>query len=220
MNSKRKIVIIYDFDGTFYSGKHIFDNVKSKVDENKRKFLAGLTDSEYNEFCKDFPAWLEKSSGSDIVDLIYICKEKFPNRNISTAEFWNWQQEDRYDIILDPNEFVSPEFVKNICESYPVYLVSNSSYSHLNYYLNKLNLKPEWFKEIISNKFEEFDRTKKHYYKRIMEQECCSPSDVFVFGDSDKNDLEPARLLNMNTYLIKTANDVEQTTKNVLKNKI
>lgn len=212
MVNTRKIVIIYDFDGTFYSGEHIFDNVKNKVDENKRKFLPFVTDEQYEEICTRFPLWKEKSSGADIVDLIYSIKTAYPNLNISTAAFWQWQQDDRYDIVLDNTKLVSPTFIEKICSLYPVYLVSNSSYSHLDYYLKKLGHNPNWFKKIISNKFEEFDRTKKHYYKSIMESENCAAEDILVFGDSDKNDLQPARILNMKTYLVCDATRLEQIT--------
>lgn len=217
MKSERKIVIIYDFDGTFYSGEHIFDNVKKKVDENKRKFLPHLTDSEYSEICSRFPAWLDVSSGADIVDMIYLFKESYPHLNISTAAFWQWQQDDRYDIVIDENKLTSPAFIEKICALYPVYLVSNSSYSHLEYYLKKLGHNPSWFKKIISNKFEEFDRTKEHYYKDIMESENCKPEDVFVFGDSNRNDLQPAKNLGMNTYLVLDATTLENTTNSALK---
>ena len=52
-----KKVLIFDFDGVFYSGKHKFDNVAEHVNKNRRKFLKELTDTQYEEVCKKFPEW-------------------------------------------------------------------------------------------------------------------------------------------------------------------
>ena len=46
-----KKVFIFDFDGTFYSGEHKFDNVKQNIDQNRRKFLNKLS----NEISGEFP---------------------------------------------------------------------------------------------------------------------------------------------------------------------
>ena len=37
-------VAVFDFDGTFYSGEHKFDNVDKHISKNKRKFLPGIWD--------------------------------------------------------------------------------------------------------------------------------------------------------------------------------
>jgi len=211
-----KKVIIYDFDGTFYTGKHKFDLVEGKVVKNRRKFLPDFNDEEYEELVKDNPIWLEKSSGADIVDLIYMFKEKYPNKKISTLDFWNWQQEDRYDLVLDERQFVDVKYIERLCKEYSVYIVSNSSPSHLSYYIKKLGLNEHWFKEVISNRFEEFDRTKKHYYYDIMINEGVEAKDVVVIGDSKRNDLAPATLLNMNTIYLNDARVVPYVTNRFL----
>lgn len=215
-----KKVIIYDFDGTFYTGKHKFDLVADKVEKNRRKFLPDFTDEEYNEMVKDNPIWLEKTSGADIVDLIYMLKEKYPNKKINTLDFWNWQQQDRYDIVLDAEQLVDVEYIERLCEKYPVYIVSNSSPNHLSYYIQKLGLNETWFKEVISNRFEEFDRTKKHYYYDIMIKENVEPCDVVVIGDSKRNDLAPALLLNMNTIYVDDARVIPYVTNRFLCNDV
>lgn len=211
-----KKVIIYDFDGTFYSGKHKFDLVEGKVSKNRRKFLPDFTDEEYEKLVEDNPIWLEKSTGADVVDLIYMFKEKYPKHKISALDFWNWQQEERDMIIIDKRQVVDVDFIENICKKYPVYIVSNSSPNHLSYYIKELGLNEDWFKEVISNRFEEFDRTKKHYYYDIMKKENVEPENVFVIGDSRKNDLEPAILLNMKTAYLNDARTIPYVTNKLI----
>ena len=99
--------------------------------------------------------------------------------------------------------------MEEICKEYKTYVVSNSSPTHLKYYMDKLNINPKWFVDIISNNFTESDRTKKHYYKDILDSEKCDPQNAYVFGDSEKSDLLPARELGINTYLITDARKLE-----------
>ena len=66
--------------------------------------------------------------------------------------------------------------------------------------MEKLNVKSEWFKDIYSNHFEEYDRTKKHYYQKIMEIENCLPENTYIYGDSENSDLKPARELGANLF--------------------
>ena len=65
-----KRVFIFDFDGTFYSGEHKFDNVASKVNLNKRKFLPNVSDEEYENICLKYSKWVSAFTGNDIVKCI------------------------------------------------------------------------------------------------------------------------------------------------------
>ena len=206
-----KKVLIFDFDGVFYSGEHKFDNIESHVKKNRRKFLPNISDEEYFDICQKFPEWEETVSGADIVDCIYEIKSHFPKLNISTEAFWNWQQEDRYSLIIDYGQVVNPKYMEDLCKKFSVYVVSNSSSSHIEFYMKKLNVNPKWFKKIYSNHFEEFDRTKKHYYQEILDIENCEPQNTYVYGDSIKSDLVPAEELNINTFFISNANDIIET---------
>lgn len=211
-----KKVIILDFDGTLYSGKHIFDKVAGKVIANRRKFLPSFSDSEYEEMIKKYPHWNEVITGRDIVDAIYTVKNMYPNKEVSTKAFFNWQNDDIYELVLDEKQFADVSFIKQLCQKYPVYIVSNSSINHLKHYMGVLDIDPSWFKEIISNHFEEFDRTKKHYYQDICDKENAKPENVFVFGDSIASDLEPGKQLNMKTYFINDATTVKTIVNQVL----
>ena len=204
-------VIIFDFDGTFYSGKHIFDNIEPKVNKNRRKFLPRLTDDEYAFVTKNYPEWEDCIAGRDIVDCIYKIKDENHKLDISTKDFWKWQQDNDYQIIFDDNEIVEEEFIKTVCKKYHSYIVSNSSPSHLQRYMNRIGVEEEWFKEVISNHFEEYDKTKKHYYKDIMKNEGVKAEEVLVVGDSEIADLQPAKLLNMNVLFISSAKELKES---------
>lgn len=205
-----KKVLIFDFDGVFYSGDQKFNNVASHVNNNRRKFLPHITDEQYNEICKEFPEWLNTVSGAEITDCIYKIKEKYPSYKISTEAFWDWQQEDIYPLIIDFGQVVNANYMEQLCKEYPVYVVSNSSPNHIHFYMKKLDVKPEWFKQIFSNRFEEFDRSKKHYYQEIINLEQCDSQNVYVYGDSVKSDLEPGKQLGVNTFHITNSNDIER----------
>ena len=164
----------------------------------------------YEEICKTLPKWFDTVVGAETTDFIYKIKEKYPNYDISTKSFWLWQQEDIYPIVIDFGQVVNPQYIKKLCKKYPVYIVSNSSPNHINFYMKKLDIKPKWFKKIISNRFEEYDRTKKHYYEDILKTEKCNPENLFIYGDSLKSDLKPGMLLGAKTFLIKNANDLKK----------
>ena len=215
MNNKQ--VLIFDFDGTFYSGDKAFSKIENYVNKNKRKFLPNLTNEQYKKIVKENPAWKDIYVGADIVDFIYMLKKKYPEYKISIKDFWNWQESKPDPLVIDKNQIVDVNFLKNICEKYPTYVVSNSSPNHITFYMKKFKINPSWFKEIISNHFIAKDRTKKHYYEKILLKENCLPQNCFVFGDSMQNDLVPAQKLNINTYLINNANDIPSIILNALK---
>ena len=77
--------------------------------------------------------------------------------------------------------------------------MSNSSPTHVEYYMKKIGVKKRWFKDVISNEFDPFDTTKKHYYIEIMNNEKVEPNDVVVLGDDKLSDLRPAEQLGMHT---------------------
>jgi len=214
MNNKR--VIILDFDGTFYSGEKVFDLLPDYLKNHRREILSGLTDEQYEIVDKENPTWDTAYHGAEIVKHIYMFKDKYPDFNITIDDYWNWQNIRPDPIAIDENEVVNPKFIEKICKEFPTYVVSNSSPTHLNYYFEKLGIKGEWFKEVISNHFIAEDMTKKHYYKDILDNEKCLPDNAFVFGDSIESDLKPAKALGINTYHVTNALKLEETVKGAI----
>ena len=206
---KDKKVIILDFDGTFYSGNRVFSKVNKHVDKYRRLFLSKLTDLEYKRICKENSYWLSIYRGGDIVECLYDFKKRYPEYNINPRDFYNWQSAYPDPIVLKGAQLVSAKFIKKLCNQYPVYVVSDSSLTHLILHMSRMGIDYKWFSKVIANKFTSKDRSKKHYYKKIMEKEECEASNVYVFGDSIKSDLEPGIMLGMKTYHIINAYDLE-----------
>lgn len=211
-----KQVIIFDFDGTLYSGDDVFSKIPAHIKKHRREFLPNITDEQYAQIVKENPSWKKAFVGADIVNHIYEFKKQYPEFNISIKDFWNSQNLEPDPIVINENEIVDAEFMKTLCEKYPVYIVSNSSPVHINFYMEKFGIDPKWFKDVISNRFTAKDHSKMHYYERIIEKEECLPENVFVFGDSVISDLKPAKLLGMNACHVTNSNDIPMLVKNAL----
>ena len=212
-----KKVFIFDFDGVFYSGEHKFDNVKNTVENSRRKFLPNINDCQYEQICKDNSWWLTETNGTEVVENIYRLKQKYPQYKISAMDFWRWQNQNVDKLIIDFAHVVDASFMKNLCDKFSVYVVSNSSPNHLKFYMNVLGIKSKWFKKVYSNHFVEYDPTKKHYYEQILKIEDCKPYNACVLGDSIKSDLVPAQELGISTYYVEDANDIPKIVENFLK---
>ena len=215
-----KKVFIFDFDGTLYSGEHKFDKVKQSIDDNKRAFLPRLTDQQYEIICNENPKWNNVITGNDIIKCIINLSNKYKDWDISIDDFYNWQNDFIYDIVLDYDQIVDGKFLKGLCKKYPVYVVSNSSLKHIYYYMKKIKLNRRWFKEVIGNEFKREDPTKQHYYKEIMEKEEIQPHDIYVLGDSVESDLSPARHLSMNAFYVDNSKNIVKIVNKIIDNEI
>ena len=123
----------------------------------------------------------------------------YPKLKVDVNDFYNWQDTTRYDVIIDPKELVDLARLESLCQEKPVYVVSNSAPTHVEFYMKKIGVKKNWFRDVISNEFDPFDTTKKHYYIEIMNREKVEPEDVVVLGDDKLSDLRPAEQLGMHT---------------------
>lgn len=196
------MIIIFDFDKTFYSGEKVFENIRSWVEEHRRELFSNLTDSQYLRILNENPNFANATIGSEIVAGISLLRKKYPQLDIDTKDYWNCQQKYIYDINLTNAEIVDVEFINALTKLINCYIVSNSSPNHLNYYLGKIGLNSQDFKQVISNRFELWDLTKQHYYEDIAKQENAKTSEIYVFGDTYQDDLVPAEKIGANTCLI------------------
>lgn len=215
-----KKVFIFDFDGTFYSGEHKFDNVKKNIVDNRRQFLQHLNDEEYKIICDENPRWNNVATGNDVVRCLMKLMKKYEELDITIKDFYDWQNNFIYDLVIDYNQVIDVEFIKRLCENYSVYVVSNSSLKHIHYYMEKLSIDINWFKCVIGNEFIEEDPTKQHYYKEIMEKENVNPCNIYVVGDSVESDLSPALKLGMNAFYVQDANNIKNIVYSIINNKI
>ena len=199
----QKKVFIFDFDGTLYSGEHIFDKIPKFIANYKRNFLPNITDAQYNQIVNENPSWLNAYSGAELAKHIYLFMKKYPNLNITIKDFRKWELNVIEPVDIDKKQTINPAFLKKLCQDYPVYIVSNSDIIHV--------------KHIISNQFLAKDQTKKHYYKDILAKENCSPQNAYVFGDSERSDISPALKLGINAFLIKDSRKIQNIIENIIK---
>ena len=54
---KKRQIIIFDFDGTLYSGENMFSQIPEFVNQNKRKMIPNITEAEYEKIVKENPTW-------------------------------------------------------------------------------------------------------------------------------------------------------------------
>ncbi len=196
-----KKIIILGFDKVFYTGQDVFKNVPDYINRNRRNFLPNVSDDIYKKICAENPEFVSASTRQEIAKSILDLKAKYPYLTIKVSDFLNVQQNEIYDIYLKNAKIVDANRLKNICSNYHTYIVTNSSLNHINHYLEKLNVKPEWFSGIICNHYESYDQTKKHYYQDIMNKENAKPYETIVFGDDEIADLIPARKLGIKAVL-------------------
>lgn len=215
---EKKPVIILDFDGTLYSGEHVFDDFPDYIKKHKREFLPKLSDEQYKQIVEENPDWNNLISVSEIIEYMYIFKKKYRKFKIMIKDFYDWQNKQPDPLVLDDITITSPNFLKSLCKKYSTYVVSNSTPNHILYYMEKFNINPKWFKRIISNRFIARDRSKKHYYEAILKNENCKPQNAYVFGDSLENDIKPAKALGINTNLITKADLLETEISKIIEN--
>ena len=214
---KENKVIILDFDGTLYSSEHVFDKLDNFIKRHRREFLPRLTDEQYAKVVKENPGWSTTVAATELAEYMYLFKKKYPEMKILLKDFYDWQNAHPDPLVLDEIVLADPEFLKALCEKYPTYIVSNSPTNHLLVYMKRFKIDPTWFKKLVSNHFVAHDRTKKHYYEAILKKENCLPQNAYVFGDSVKNDLEPAIALGMNICHVVEADKLENAVKQMIK---
>lgn len=214
---EQKPVIILDFDGTLYSGEHVFDDFPDHIKKYKRDFLPKLSDEQYKQIVKENPKWNELISVSEIIEYMYSFKKKYPKFKIKIKDFYDWQNEHPDPIVLDGITLTPSNFLKSLSQNYPTYIVSNSTPNHILFYMKKFGINPKWFKKIISNRFIARDRSKKPYFQTVLKKENCEPKHAFVFGDSLENDINPAEELGINGCLVTRADLLEKEINQILK---
>ena len=214
------MILIFDFDGHLYSGENIFRHVRQWVNEHRRNFLPHLNDEEFKKIVDENVDFYNATSGLEIARELYKIKNKYPQLHIDIQDFWQCQQNEVYNIDLEGAHIVDTEFLKAISSLLNCYVVSNSSPKHIEHYMKKIGLDPAWFNNVVSNRFEEFDQTKQHYYIEIRNLENVSNKDIWVFGDSYESDLLPAIKLGMNACLTKDSHNVRGNIINAIKTQL
>lgn len=207
MNIKNIKCVITDFDKTLYS-----DGNMVGVNYFYAKFLFErnlLEDSEdaIKKLLKENPT-------------IHMCQciYKLARENgISDAETSRWFDNHVCDITDAKMKIVKPKILKELCEKFPVYVLSDSGQAHLNHYYDLFNYDKSWFAGSISNDFKSKNMSKTKYMKKIMKNHNLKPNEVLMVGDSMRSDIKAAVDAGIEYYHVLDVDDTEKIFKDLIK---
>lgn len=191
-------VIIFDFDNTLYDnldwGKEWADFVLEKIEElmsflPKEKVKSLMT--KYHLYGRDgriFEKAFNLFSSNDIP----LTTKDFRDLTASFLFEANWSEA----------KTIPNELLRSLAEKYKLYIVSNSSVNVIKYDCEKLGIDTSVFAEIIQNRFDPKDLSKKGDYLAILEKEGVMREQALVIGDSNFYDLDPAKEIGLHTILL------------------
>ncbi len=191
-------VVIFDFDNTLYDnvdwGKEWAEFVIKKIEgllsflpKNKVKKLMekyGLHSTNGRLFEKAF-----KLFASDDIPL-------------TTKDFRNLTATFLYEPDWTGAKTIPNELLRELAKKYKLYIVSNSSESVIRFDCEKLGIDTTVFSDIIQNRFDPKDLSKKADYLAVMKRENATAGETLVVGDSDFYDIDPAKEVGTHTILL------------------
>ena len=175
--------IIFDFDGTLYSGetwKYWGDYLK--------KYIA-LTFENAEEILKEYKVDNDTSG---------IVPVKMAIKYTGSAEtFYNYQKENIYSLDIDNLKVVDAQSLRELSKTYKLFIVSNSPVNYIYHYLKHFGIDKDLFTAIYDNEFKAEDISKKPRFSQILKENNLKSNQVCVVGDSFSSDVAPARALNV-----------------------
>lgn len=196
MSNKIKVVV-FDFDGTLYSGKIIGD-VRDYFYNGIVSILSTILSAKE---LKNIDNAIKQNSESDrlaIRFLKHFGKNQFDWFNYKDSHDFSYFD---FSKCVTINDDVLKEFAKN----HKLYVVSNSTKKSIYTKCKLMNINPNYFEDILVNKFEGDNDSKEILYKEILEKEKISPNKMLVIGDDYEVDILPALEIGAYAVLIKNS---------------
>ncbi len=195
---KAKKVIILDYDGTLYNGSVLIgwgDYVKN--------FLNGyIGEKEAKKFIKRHGFESYNIVGQKLASALI--------QDFGTARvFYDHQDKKNYVLSAPDLKYVDSGILKDLKKYAKIYIVSNSPVSHVINNSKRNGFDISFADGIYSNQFNPKDVTKCDIYKTIQEKEKVLPENVFVVGDSEENDMKPAKKLGFNSLLVQDIKELK-----------
>lgn len=197
----RKIkCVITDFDKTLYSDANLaganWFYAKFLFDRN----LLEETEETIKNLLKQNPSF-------HMCQIIYkIAREN----GISDKETTKWFNDNVYDLTSENIRIVKPEILRELCEKYPVYVLSDSNQAHLNHYYKLFKYDKKWFAASLSNDFKSKNMSKTKYMKKIMKKHALNSDEVLMVGDSMRSDIKAAVDAGIEYYHVLDVKDTEK----------
>lgn len=192
--------IIVDFDKTLYSNANL-----SGVNDYYAQFLFEYnliekTPDAVGNILKQYPNWHMEQC------VYFIARQN----GIKDAEIRNWFNNHVYNILCDGIKIVSPDILKKLCESYPVFILSDSAEAHLEHYMRMFDYDKSWFAGIISNDFKLKSMSKCGFMEKIVKKCNLNKDEVLMVGDSLRSDIKVANEAGIESFQVFTVSDTEK----------
>ncbi len=191
-------VVIFDFDNTLYDnvdwGKGWAEYVLGGIE----KLLSFLPKEQIKNLMEKYGLYstqgriFEKS-------LKLFASGDIP---LSTKDFRDLTATFLYEPDWTGARIIPNELLRELSKKYKLYIVSNSSENVIRYDCKKLGIDTSVFADIIQNRFDPRDLSKKPDYVAVMQKENATPEQMLVVGDSEFYDIGPAKELGTHTILL------------------
>lgn len=202
MNLKKIKCVAIDFDNTMYSHGNWADEVvlysrfleeqnilpELKTGEEKLKYIKSL-----------YPNY-------HLIQMVY---GYLHDNNIDDSLFRKFNDDNISDIITSEIVFINPKVIEELAKNYKIFVVSDSQIPYLEHYLKYAGIGLDNFAGILSNEYNDEGYTKIPMMKKVLKMTGFKPNEVIMVGDSEKSDIVPAKLVGLQTYLVKDVHDTE-----------
>lgn len=190
--------VIFDFDNTLYDnvdwGKEWAEFVLAKIEG----LLSFLPKKEVKRLMGKYN--LHSTNGRLFEKAFNLFASG--DTPLTTKDFRNLTATFLYEPDWTGAKTIPNELLRELAKKYHLYIVSNSSESVIRFDCEKLGIDTTVFTEIVQNRFDPKDLSKKADYIAVMQKENATADEILVVGDSNFYDIDPAKELGMNTILL------------------
>ena len=190
--------VIFDFDNTLYDnvdwGKEWAEFVLAKIEG----LLSFLPKNEVKRLMEKYN--LHSTNGRLFEKAFNLFASG--DTPLTTKDFRNLTATFLYEPDWTGAKTIPNELLRELAKKYHLYIVSNSSESVIRFDCEKLGIDTTVFTEIVQNRFDPKDLSKKADYIAVMQKENATADEILVVGDSNFYDIDPAKELGMNTILL------------------
>lgn len=190
--------VIFDFDNTLYDnvdwGKEWAEFVLAKIEG----LLSFLPKKEVKRLMGKYN--LHSTNGRLFEKAFNLFASG--DTPLTTKDFRNLTATFLYEPDWTGAKTIPNELLRELAKKYHLYIVSNSSESVIRFDCEKLGIDTTVFTEIIQNRFDPKDLSKKSDYLAVMKREKATADEILVVGDSNFYDIDTAKELGMNTILL------------------
>lgn len=201
MNLKSIKSVVFDFDETLYSGGDWSGYGKYVYEMFVELNMFGSVAEAERALSEKYPT----ESDAGIKVLRYLLDNNLPTNLIS-----EYNSSHFYDVGLDRVQRINVELLSKLSRQFDLYIVTNSSMQYLTKSLKKLGISKGLFRAILGNEFDQNDTTKAVCLKRVLEISKQKPEEILMVGDDEYLDIEPAKKLGFQTFLVKNVKDTEK----------